>query len=114
MLGVMMLRPRTFCRTFSQSTQGNERSPLFACPKKKAVLDSMIRVDQAGEFGAQQIYMGQLAALSSSRPELRPILEKMKEQEEVHLDKFNSMIRDYRVRPTALTPIWRVAGFALG
>jgi 3-demethoxyubiquinol 3-hydroxylase len=72
----------------------------------------MIRVNQAGEFGAVQIYKGQLAILGKS--ETGPLLEHMLDQEKVHLDKFNDMMVDRRVRPTVLSPLWSVFGFALG
>ncbi len=38
----------------------------------------------------------------------------MKAQEQVHLDTFSRLIGERRVRPTALLPVWHVAGFALG
>lgn len=38
----------------------------------------------------------------------------MYEQEMVHLKKFEKLIPEYRVRPSALLPVWDVAGFALG
>jgi ubiquinone biosynthesis monooxygenase Coq7 len=38
----------------------------------------------------------------------------MQDQEQVHLDTFSRLIAQRRVRPTALLPIWHVAGFALG
>ena len=38
----------------------------------------------------------------------------MAEQEREHQATFNELIRHFRVRPTALTPFWNVAGFALG
>ena len=38
----------------------------------------------------------------------------MQAQEQVHLDTFSELIGDRRVRPTALLPLWHVAGFALG
>ncbi len=70
------------------------------------------RVDHAGEFGAAQIYSGQLAVLG--RGPKGDLLRHMKEQEQHHLDVFAGLIADRRVRPTALLPLWRVAGFALG
>lgn len=72
----------------------------------------MLRVNQAGEFGAQQIYKGQLAVLAD-RPS-GPVIAEMAEQEAAHLRTFNHMMAASQVRPTALTPLWRVAGFALG
>lgn len=71
-----------------------------------------IRVDHAGEYGAARIYAGQLAVLGRSPH--GPQLEEMKAQEQVHLDAFSEMITQRRVRPTALLPLWHVAGFALG
>jgi ubiquinone biosynthesis monooxygenase Coq7 len=75
-------------------------------------IERMIRVDHAGEFGAKQIYAGQLSVLG--RGPKGDILRHMAAQEQHHLDTFAGMIADRRVRPTALLPFWRVAGFALG
>lgn len=75
-------------------------------------LESMIRVDQAGEYGAKRIYEGQIAVLGKGPK--GDILRHMAEQEAHHLDTFNKLAAERRVRPTALQPIWHVAGFALG
>ena len=89
-------------------------------PSKAAMLDSMIRVDHAGEYGAVRIYEGQLAVLgktssnAGSRAGSHADIEYMAEQERVHLQKFNELIRANRVRPTVLLPLWHMAGFALG
>ncbi|MEN8236861.1 MAG: demethoxyubiquinone hydroxylase family protein [Pseudomonadota bacterium] len=77
-----------------------------------AEIHRMIRVNQAGEFGAKRIYEGQLSVLGNT-PET-PILQHMLDQELDHLKQFDAMMISHRVRPTALTPIWRAAGFALG
>jgi 3-demethoxyubiquinol 3-hydroxylase len=74
---------------------------------------SMIRVDQAGEYGATRIYAGQLAVLAPSSPEAK-LISKMAEQEHHHLQRFNQLMAERRVRPTLLQPLWNVAGFALG
>lgn len=42
------------------------------------------------------------------------LLQHMKEQEEAHLGALQGLVADRRARPTALLPIWHVAGFALG
>jgi 3-demethoxyubiquinol 3-hydroxylase len=76
-------------------------------------IKSMIRVDQAGEYGAARIYAGQLAVLGNRHPAAREIGH-MATQEARHLDRFNQMMAARGVRPTALQPIWHVAGFALG
>ena len=74
---------------------------------------SMLRVNQAGEYGATRIYAGQLAVLRKDSPAAHAIA-RMASQEERHLERFNAMMADRRVRPTVLQPIWDVAGFALG
>jgi ubiquinone biosynthesis monooxygenase Coq7 len=74
---------------------------------------SMLRVDQAGEYGATRIYAGQLAVLRRNSPEAK-LVARMAAQEQRHLDRFNKLMADRRVRPTALQPLWNVAGFALG
>jgi ubiquinone biosynthesis monooxygenase Coq7 len=72
----------------------------------------MIRVDHAGEYGARRIYEGQLAVLGH-RADAAPIRH-MAEQEQRHLQAFDRLIADRRVRPSALHPLWHVAGYALG
>ena len=74
---------------------------------------AMLRVDQAGEYGAMRIYAGQLAVLGDRHPVSREIA-RMAAQEDRHLTHFNEMIARRGVRPTALQPFWHVAGFALG
>ncbi|MDX1737643.1 MAG: demethoxyubiquinone hydroxylase family protein [Alphaproteobacteria bacterium] len=72
----------------------------------------IVRVDQAGEYGAKRIYQGQIHVLGDT--EVGPTLRHMQEQEQEHLDYFNDQLARRRVRPTALTPVWHVAGFAVG
>ncbi|XP_011881157.1 PREDICTED: ubiquinone biosynthesis protein COQ7 homolog [Vollenhovia emeryi] len=76
------------------------------------VLDSIIRVDHAGELGADRIYAGQMAVLGKTA--VGPTIQHMWDQEKRHRAKFEELIRKYRVRPTVLSPLWNVAGFALG
>ncbi|MFZ5792613.1 MAG: demethoxyubiquinone hydroxylase family protein [Pseudomonadota bacterium] len=76
----------------------------------EALLHRMIRVDQAGEYGARRIYEGQMAVLGAQDPQLRH----MAEQERRHLALFDDLMVERRVRPTLLQPFWHVAGFALG
>lgn len=75
--------------------------------------ERMIRVDQAGEFGATRIYAGQLAVLGDRGPHAAEIAG-MAEQEAGHRAKFDALMARRGVRPTALTPFWSVAGYALG
>ena len=60
----------------------------------------MIRVDQAGEYGATRIYAGQLAVLGDRIPPARAIA-RMAQQEERHRAFFDAMIARRGVRPTA-------------
>jgi len=76
-------------------------------------IDSMLRVDQAGEYGATRIYAGQLAALGDANPASR-LIAKMASQEQRHLKHFDELLAERGVRPTLLQPFWRVAGHALG
>jgi len=81
-------------------------------PTREELIERIIRVDQAGEYGAVRIYAGQLAVLGKGPK--GDMIRHMKEQEDVHLETFSKMVSERRVRPTALQPIWHVAGFMLG
>src|SRR6478736_10232972 len=79
-------------------------------------IESMIRVDHAGEYGAVRIYEGQLAVLKRRKGAAASVetIQHMADQEQRHLKAFDRLVNERRVRPTALEPVWRVAGFALG
>ena len=79
----------------------------------RQILEEIIRVDHAGEFGATKIYDGQIAIFGKNS-KIGKTIQHMADQEQEHIDKFNELILEHRVRPTALLPIWNVAGFALG
>jgi 3-demethoxyubiquinol 3-hydroxylase len=81
--------------------------------ERRADTDSMLRVDQAGEYGATRIYAGQLAVLRANCPEAK-LISRMAAQEQRHLQRFDRLMSERRVRPTALQPLWNIAGFALG
>lgn len=76
-------------------------------------LKRMIRVDQAGEYGAVRIYAGQLAVMGERGPHGAKIRE-MEAQEADHRAWFDRLAHERGARPTALQPVWHVAGFALG
>ncbi|XP_077980366.1 NADPH-dependent 3-demethoxyubiquinone 3-hydroxylase, mitochondrial-like [Glandiceps talaboti] len=78
----------------------------------KELLDKFIRVDHAGELGADRIYAGQMAVLGNTS--VGSVIQEMWDQEKDHLKKFEELIPEYRVRPTFLLPVWNVVGFALG
>jgi ubiquinone biosynthesis monooxygenase Coq7 len=75
-------------------------------------VEGMIRVDHAGEYGAMRIYAGQLAVMPPSAE--RDLVAHMAEQERRHFDTFNMLMKQRKVRPTLLMPLWHIAGFALG
>jgi len=81
-------------------------------PSARETTERMIRVDHAGEYGATRIYAGQLAVLG--RGGSGDLIRHMQAQEQQHLRTFDGMIADRRVRPTAMLPLWHLAGFALG
>jgi len=79
---------------------------------KRAAIDRIIRVDHAGELGADRIYAGQMAVLGKTS--VGPVIQHMWDQEKEHRAKFEELIPKYRVRPTVLVPIWNIAGYVLG
>ena len=76
-------------------------------------IERMIRVDQAGEFGATRIYAGQLAVMGDRGPHSAEIAG-MAEQQAGHRAKFDALMAERGVRATVLQPFWDTAGFALG
>ena len=82
---------------------------MLGDPDEKEALARMIRVDQAGEYGAVRIYQGQRAVLRNNKA-----LKHMESQEREHLARFNALVAEHKVRPTLLQPLWHLAGFALG
>ena len=78
----------------------------------RALVAAMIRVDHAGEYGARRIYDGQLAVLGDTAA--GEAIRAMARQEQKHLDRFDRLAVERGVRPTALAPLWHVAGYALG
>lgn len=97
----------------AKNTQANDRLPLPGDRTLDDNIKRMVRVDHAGEFGAVRIYAGQRAVMGERHPKAG-MLRHMHEQEKAHLDRFNRLIAERDVRPTALAPFWNIAGFALG
>jgi ubiquinone biosynthesis monooxygenase Coq7 len=84
--------------------------------KSEARKHEMLRVDHAGEYGAVAIYRGQLAVFGrqTGRGRITAQLTEIAGQEQAHLDAFDKLLASGRVRPTAMSPVWNAAGFALG
>eukprot|EP01117_Protostelium_nocturnum_P018072 TRINITY_DN7480_c0_g1_i1.p1 TRINITY_DN7480_c0_g1~~TRINITY_DN7480_c0_g1_i1.p1 ORF type:complete len:170 (+),score=55.07 TRINITY_DN7480_c0_g1_i1:93-602(+) len=72
----------------------------------------MIRVNHAGELGAQTIYEGQMRVFKGTP--LESTIQEMSDQEKKHLQWFEDLLSERRVRPTVLNPIWGVVGHAIG
>jgi ubiquinone biosynthesis monooxygenase Coq7 len=89
-----------------------QKRRLAGDPDPRALLERILRVDHAGEYGAKRIYEGQLAVLKTARS--TPTIRHMLQQEQAHLDAFDRLLPQRRVRPTLLSPLWHVGGFALG
>lgn len=79
-------------------------------------LAEMIRVDHAGEFGAVQIYRGQRAVFGriAGKAHAAKLIGEMEAGEQEHLATFDRLIAERGVRPTAMAPVWSVAGYGLG
>lgn len=79
---------------------------------KDEFIEQLIRVNQAGEYGAKRIYAGQMSVLKND--ECFETLKHMADQEDEHLKYFNDEMLKRKVRPTILSPVWHVAGYLLG
>lgn len=99
-------------RTYRSRPRRTAEARLPGDPSPAELIAGMIRVDHAGEYGAVRIYDGQLAVLGRAR--CAPAIREMAELEKKHLETFDRLIAERRVRPTLLSPVWHVAGFALG
>jgi len=100
----------------SKKTGARKRRPAPPGVSANEDIAAMIRVDHAGEYGAVRIYEGQLAVLGADKSKAKTVaaIRHMAQQEQGHLKAFDTLINERRVRPTALEPVWRAAGFALG
>lgn len=79
-------------------------------------IKEMIRVDHAGEYGAVRIYSGQLAVFKHlpHKKAMTASLQRMAKEEEEHLERFDKLVNERHVRPTAMNPLWHFGGYALG
>ena len=91
-------------------------APKRAGHKTNPRIAEMLRVDHAGEYGAVAIYRGQQAVFkrNAKTRDIAEQLAEMEAEEQKHLDAFDKLLIERNVRPTAMTPIWNVAGYGLG
>ena len=93
-----------------------KRAPKRSGHRQNPRIAEMLRVDHAGEYGAVAIYRGQQAVFkrSAKTQAIAAQLAEMEAEEQKHLDAFDKLLVERNVRPTAMTPIWNVAGYGLG
>ena len=75
-------------------------------------IERFLRVDHDGERAAQQIYKGQLAVLANL--EMVDEIHHMMDQEVEHLETFDSLLNERKMRPSLVDPSWRLAVFTFG
>ena len=82
---------------------------------KEKILRKIIRVDQAGELGAQQIYQGQkfIFKLRKNMKDFDQI-SKMASDEKEHLDYFDNLARQKKIKPTKLKAFFGIGAYAMG
>jgi len=87
--------------------------PARKTPRRIA---EMLRVDHAGEYGAVAIYRGQQAVFrrNAGTQAIAKQLGEMEAEEQIHLNAFDDMLIERGVRPTAMGPLWNIAGYGLG
>lgn len=103
---------RTHLLKQSSSSATSSKKKALDRSRPTQLIDEIIRVDHAGELGADRIYAGQVAILGNTN--VGPTIKHMWEQEKKHRSEFEKLIQEYRVRPTVMMPFWHVAGFLLG
>ena len=77
-------------------------------PETRELYKKIIRVDHAGERGADVIYNGQYDVLKNT--DAGPKIKEMWEQEKEHLAAFEKLLVTHRTAPTVLLPLWDVIG----
>jgi ubiquinone biosynthesis monooxygenase Coq7 len=74
----------------------------------------ILRIDHAGEHGAQRIYRAQIALARRGCPELLEFLRETLAHEEAHEAAFARLMRARGVRPSGALALWAAGGWALG
>lgn len=85
--------------------------PFFSDAHSKKIKE-MIRVNHAGEFGAQKIYQWQIKYCKN--PDYQKELKIMHDQEQKHLEYFSNKIQKGFARPTIFMPLWSIGGYLMG
>ncbi|KAG8168714.1 hypothetical protein KVR01_001463 [Diaporthe batatas] len=98
----------------SNSDSPNKGRRKALSKEQRDFLSSALRVNQAGELAATLIYTAQTPPVVRRKPNLRPLMRHMYQQEEGHLTTFNALLARHRVRPTAMYPAWSAMSYGLG
>jgi len=85
------------------------KKPIF---NKDRLINSNLRVNHAGEYGAKLIYSGQVDFSKTSNE--KELFNHMREQEIIHLKYFENELPARRIRPSALLPAWHIGGYLMG
>ena len=82
----------------------------------RARMAGILRVDHAGEYAAVQIYRAQRAVFEGRKGKsaVAADLTEMQGHEAVHLSRFEALLNQNRVAPTAALPLWHLAAGVLG
>lgn len=81
---------------------------------KNKVIDEILRVNHAGEYGAVRIYRGQIAGTIHRHHTRNDALEHMLSQEQEHLSYFEKQIQIHSSRPTFFLQLWHFGGYMMG
>uniref|UniRef100_A0A7I4YDM7 5-demethoxyubiquinone hydroxylase, mitochondrial n=1 Tax=Haemonchus contortus TaxID=6289 RepID=A0A7I4YDM7_HAECO len=102
--------------TFASNWIGKMNRVFFraahSAAARRALLEKIIRVDHAGELGADRIYAGQMAVLQGSP--VASVIKKMWDEEKEHLDVMERLAAKHEVPHTIFSPIFSIAAYALG
>jgi ubiquinone biosynthesis monooxygenase Coq7 len=113
-----MPAPRAPDPVMTGADPGDRRIPLPRPGRgaSKRRRDEILRVDHAGEYAAVHIYRAQRAVFAgrAGKDAIAADMEEMRGQEQVHLERFQALLKAENVRPTVMTPVWRLAALALG
>lgn len=82
----------------------------------RARMAEILRVDHAGEFAAVKIYEAQQAVFAGvpGKERIAADMAEMQAGEAVHKARFDALLNERRVRPTAMLPLWSIAATGLG
>ncbi|KAF8477211.1 ubiquinone biosynthesis protein COQ7-domain-containing protein [Kalaharituber pfeilii] len=99
----------------TEASSAAKKQPRALTEKEREFLDRAVCLSLIWtcDGSANLIYAGQYSILKHDK-RLKPLIRHMWDQEVHHLKTFDHLLAKHRVRPTAMRPLWNVAGYALG